>query len=347
MLDRTNIKRQSISKVVKYYTDGADDYYAKEGESHAWFGKGAEELGLKGEVDQKRFAELLDGQIDKNTKLRRFKAGEAEKERIGMDLTFNAPKSVSLQALVYGDAKIIAAHDAAVKATLMEAETLAKARRTEKKQVHIEETGNIVAATFRHETNREQEPHLHTHAVLMNMTRREDGEWRALMNDSIVKNIEYLSNIYNRNLARELENQGFQIRYGENGAFDLAHISRDQIEAFSTRSKQIETKLAEQGLNRETASADQKSMAALQTRKRRSVQNAKPCTKAGKSAAATWALILKAVNGPGLAKKGHRLLPKPTRQRFWTKKSLKSWPIKPSVMPLDHWESDRRTLAKS
>lgn len=269
MLDQTNIKRQSISKVVKYYSDGADDYYAKEGESHAWFGKGAEELGLKGEVDQKRFAELLDGQIDKNTKLRRFKAGEAEKERIGMDLTFNAPKSVSLQALVYGDAKIIAAHDAAVKATLMEAETLAKARRTEKKQVHIEETGNIVAATFRHETNREQEPHLHTHAVLMNMTRREDGEWRALMNDSIVKNIEYLSNIYNRNLARELENQGFQIRYGENGAFDLAHISRDQIEAFSTRSKQIETKLAEQGLNRETASADQKSMAALQTRKKK------------------------------------------------------------------------------
>lgn len=269
MLDRTNIKRQSISRVVKYYSDGADDYYAKEGESHAWFGKGAEELGLKGEVDQKRFGELLDGQIDKNTKLRRFKAGEAEKERIGMDLTFNAPKSVSLQALVYGDEKIIAAHDAAVKATLAEAEMLAKARMTEKKQVHIEETGNIVAATFRHETNREQEPHLHTHAVLMNMTRRKDGKWRALMNDSIVKNIEYLSNVYNRSLAKELENQGFQIRYGENGAFDLAHISREQIEAFSTRSQQIENKLAEQGLTRETANADQKSMAALQTRKKK------------------------------------------------------------------------------
>lgn len=268
MLDHTNIERQSVSKVVKYYSDGADDYYAKEGDANSWFGKGAEALGLKGEVDPKRFGELLDGQIDKTIKVRRFTIGQ-KKERLGMDLTFNAPKSISLQALVHGDKNILAAHDAAVKEALEEAEMLAKGRKTENGKVHIEQTRNIVAATFRHETNREQEPHLHTHAVIMNMTQREDGEWRALMNDSLVKNIGYLSQVYNRSLARELEKQGFQVRYGKNGAFDLAHISREQIEAFSTRSKQIEDELERQGLNRETANAEQKSGASMKTRKKK------------------------------------------------------------------------------
>lgn len=64
MLNITTIKRQNVGKVVSYYADSADDYYAKDGSAMQWQGKGAEALGLSGPVEQARFAELLDGRID-------------------------------------------------------------------------------------------------------------------------------------------------------------------------------------------------------------------------------------------------------------------------------------------
>ena len=71
MLDITTISRQSLGKVVSYYADGADDYYAKDGGAMQWQGAGAEALGLSGEVEQARFRELLDGRISDSTKLMR------------------------------------------------------------------------------------------------------------------------------------------------------------------------------------------------------------------------------------------------------------------------------------
>lgn len=61
MLDITTITRSSLGAVVKYYADGADDYYAKDGQASQWTGKGAEALGLSGEVDQERFKAMLGG----------------------------------------------------------------------------------------------------------------------------------------------------------------------------------------------------------------------------------------------------------------------------------------------
>ena len=63
MLNITTITRQRVDKVVDYYADGADDYYAKDGNAMQWQGAGAEELGLTGEVGTKRFAKLLDGKV--------------------------------------------------------------------------------------------------------------------------------------------------------------------------------------------------------------------------------------------------------------------------------------------
>jgi len=268
MLDVTPIKRQRVGQVVNYYLDGADDYYAKDGSSMQWQGEGAEMLGLEGEVEQARFAQLLNGRIDENTKLKRSFDGNEKSERLGYDFTFSAPKGVSLQALVSGDKRIIEAHDNAVQAAMKEAERLAQARSTVNKKTSIENTGNLVIANFRHETSRAQDPDLHTHSFVMNMTRREDGEWRALRNDGLFKHKEMISNVYKAELARELERQGFQLRYNhKNNTFDMAHFSDEQIRHFSQRGKQIEDKLASQGLTRETATREQKSAASMQTRK--------------------------------------------------------------------------------
>jgi conjugative relaxase-like TrwC/TraI family protein len=269
MLNITTIKRQNVGKVVSYYADGADDYYAKDGSAMQWHGDGAKALGLVGAVEQSRFAELLDGRIDAHTHLRRTKPSEARKERLGYDLTFSAPKGVSLQALVHGDERIIAAHDQAVAAALREAELLAAARYTVNGKTSIERTHKLVVATFRHETSREADPDLHTHAFVLNMTQRKSGEWRALVNDGMVNSLSHLGNVYKAELAKALELQGFKLKFDRNGTFDLAHFTEHQVDAFSARRNQIDAKLAEWGVNRDSATPEQRDRAAMQTRERK------------------------------------------------------------------------------
>lgn len=266
MLTHQILTRQSIGALASYYKDGADDYYAKEGESMEWQGEGAKALGLSGEVDAQRFRELLAGEISSGLKTMRTTTREDNKERIGIDLTFSAPKSVSIQALVGGDAAIIKAHDHAVARAIEQAERRAEARQKEGGVSMVEKTGNLVVAKFRHETSRERDPQLHTHAVVLNMTQRSDGQWRALKNDEIVKMGKYLGAIYRAELAAELARQGYVIRHGRDGVFELGHISREQLESFSQRSAQIEAQLAKQGKTRETATTAEKQAAAMETR---------------------------------------------------------------------------------
>ena len=92
----------SSAQASSYYE--ADDYYADGGLSPSeWSGKGAEELGLSGDVDRDQFRELLDGKIG-DQQLGAFRDGQRE-HRPGWDVTFSAPKSVSIMAEVAGDMK--------------------------------------------------------------------------------------------------------------------------------------------------------------------------------------------------------------------------------------------------
>ena len=269
MLSAKVLTRQNVGRLANYYEDGADDYYAKEGDSAEWQGEGALELGLDGAIDselaKERFRQLLAGEVDPAEPGRRFGRKDS-KERIGVDLTFSAPKSVSMQALIAGDPAIIRAHDAAVRSAIDAAEKMAQARQKIDGKTHIEKTEKLVVAKFRHETSREKDPQLHTHAVVMNLTQRADGKWRALKNDEIVKHTRYLGSVYRAELAVELQKAGYELRHGRDGMFELAHISRDQIAAFSQRSAQVEQGLAEKGLTRETASTAQKQATTMQTR---------------------------------------------------------------------------------
>ena len=105
----------------------------------------------------------------------------------------------------------------------------------------------------------------------MNLTQRSDGEWRALKNDEIVKSVRTLGAVYRATLAAELQAQGFALRRERDGAFELAHIGRDQIAAFSQRASQIEARLDARGLSRGEASSAEKQEATLETRARKGV----------------------------------------------------------------------------
>lgn len=269
MLSHKIITRAQAKEAGSYYADGKDDYYAQEGQSMEWTGSGAAVLGLAaGEgVDKERFVSLLEGKISDKVGIIRKSTRDDSKDRLGIDLTFSAPKSVTMQALVAGDVNIIKAHDLAVDRAIARAEQMAAARLKVHGKTYVEKTGKLVVAKFRHETSRELDPQLHTHAVVLNMTQRQDGQWRALHNDEIIKNVKYLGSVYRAELAMELHRMGYTIRHERDGLFELAHISRSQIEEFSQRSQQIEERLAEKGLTRETATDKEKQVATLETRK--------------------------------------------------------------------------------
>ena len=264
----------SAAQGASYYE--RDGYYAKDDPDHraasAWVGKGAEELGLKGPVDPDTFRAILEGRVPdgSDTRLgRRGKDGEIL-HRPGRDLTFSAPKSVSIAALVGGDDRIVEAHDRAVKATLAWVEKNAAETR-----MKAPETGRmgrvggqkIVAATFRHDTSRNLDPQLHTHAVLANMVQGEDGKWRSMANEGLYARQKLIGMLYRNELAGGLARLGYGIeKTHADGRFEIAGVSRDTIEAFSTRRAEIEAAMAERNLGNSADNPRLAERAALMTR---------------------------------------------------------------------------------
>ena len=236
----------SPSQGVAYYEK--DGYYARDDPAHkeasAWAGKGAEELGLTGPVDPDTFQAVLEGKVPDGPHLgKRDKDGEIH-HRPGRDVTLSAPKSVSLMALVGGDDRIAAAHDRAVTRTLGWIERNAVETRMQDKAsgAMVHASGQkMVAATFRHDTSRNLDPQLHTHAVVANMVQGEDGKWRTMVNDGLYRNKMAIGAVYRSELARDLKDLGYGIeKTHPDGRFEISGVSREVVKGFSTRRAEIE-----------------------------------------------------------------------------------------------------------
>ncbi|MFN7476102.1 MAG: MobF family relaxase [Burkholderiales bacterium] len=110
-------------------------------------------------------------------------------------------------------------------------------------------------------------PQVHTHCVLINATRRHDGEWRALNNEAIYRNKMLLGALYRSELARNVQQLGYHVRATHlDGSFELTHIHDSQIQVFSQRSAAIASHLESQGKDRSEASAWLKNRVAILTR---------------------------------------------------------------------------------
>ena len=249
-----------------------DDYYTQ-GERIAglWFGRGAQALGLAGEVVREDFSALLRGVDPRSGEVLVAAAMHNEKRRAGWDGVFSAPKSVSIQALAGGDRRLIEAHRRAVEEALAEVEKYALSRQRGGQESVV--AGNVVAARFDHAAarlsdnspqGRGPDPQLHTHVVFLNLTRRPDMRWRALDPQEIYRSQSYASAIYRAALAREVQRLGYRIEIAAaNGAWELEGYTREQVMAFSQRRQDIEQRMAAAGMS--GAGAPQ--LAAYQTRK--------------------------------------------------------------------------------
>ncbi|HCN4616177.1 TPA: conjugative relaxase [Escherichia coli] len=175
---------RSAGSAGNYYTD-KDNYYVLGSMGERWAGRGAEQLGLQGSVDKDVFTRLLEGRLPDGADLSRMQDG-SNKHRPGYDLTFSAPKSVSMMAMLGGDKRLIDAHNQAVDFAVRQVEALASTRVMTDGQSETVLTGNLVMALFNHDTSRDQEPQLHTHAVVANVTQH-NGEWKTLSSDKVGK----------------------------------------------------------------------------------------------------------------------------------------------------------------
>ncbi|WP_157218003.1 MobF family relaxase [Flavisphingomonas formosensis] len=243
----------TATNIARYYTVG--DYYSKGSEEPSeWGGAIAAELGLKGAVDPQQFKEMLAGSVN-GQQLGRHRADGEIQHHPGWDFAVNAPKSVSIMALVMGDDRIVAAHEKAVGTALDYLEEHAALRWREEGEIVHQTTGRLLFARFTEHASRELDPHLHTHVVVLNMTNGADGEPMASLESRAMFAEQMVAGqVYRNALAHDLRQLGFAIEADpRTGLFEIGGVPKSFIAETSQRAEQIEAHAREHGLTGQAA----------------------------------------------------------------------------------------------
>ncbi|MGH8981578.1 MAG: MobF family relaxase, partial [Acidimicrobiales bacterium] len=264
----------SIGRLVvgaeRYYlhtvAQGREEYYTGSGEAPGiWVGGGSERLGLKGTVDAQTLSMVLGG-MSADGELLGVRRLDPAKRVAGLDLTFSAPKSVSL---LYGfaDEQISSvvrdAHADAVTDALGYLERRALRVRRGAGGTELLTAEGLVAAAFVHRTSRAGDPQLHTHVLFANLAYGNDGVWSATWPRLFYHHARTAGFLYQASLRARLTDT-LGVRFGAvvNGAAELEGISRAVLRGFSTRRQEIEAHLANLGVQSPAAAQ----VAALVTR---------------------------------------------------------------------------------
>ncbi len=204
------------------------DYYS-EGEHVVgrWHGHGAELLGLSGEVKADDFECIRQACHPETGEFLRQRQSADRTSLDGKtqsrgrnlyDFTISAPKSVSIMATLGGDKRLLQAHQHAVNEALHELEDHAATRVRRDEAQSDRTTGNLLMAVYHHDTSRELDPQLHTHAVAANLTYDgQEGRWKALQVSGIYERRAYLTEVYRNSLARQVRQFGYEIESRHSG----------------------------------------------------------------------------------------------------------------------------------
>ncbi len=238
----------------KEFTAKEQNYWSQRGViAGEWQGRLAAQFGLAGAVSAEDFAKLSKGkhpQTDEQLVRQRAsyeyqdadgKTFKTMEHRAGWDATFSASKSVSLRALVGGDERVREAHRESVRVALDQLERYTQARIGGNHPP--ETTGKFIAAKFEHDTARPVDgyvaPQLHTHAVVFNVTERDNGQPRAIQPQSLFASQQFATAIYQSELTYKLRQLGYEITTGRSGAPEIKGYTQEYLDASSPRSQQI------------------------------------------------------------------------------------------------------------
>jgi conjugative relaxase-like TrwC/TraI family protein len=264
----------SIGKLGKgqerYYLDkvaeGAEDYYSGEGEEAGeWIGDAAAQLGLDGEVGEDQLVAMLTGRNPVDGEPLLGTSGVPASGSVpGFDLTFSAPKSVSLLwGLGGADAatEVKVAHREAVQAALGYMQREACWTRRDAGGSEFVKGNGYLAAAYVHRSSRNGDPQLHTHVLVANATKA-DGRWTRLYHPAIYDHATTASYIYEAHLRDALSRRlGVEWQPTRKGIAEIEGFADEHLRAFSTRRAEI---LEMAG---ENASAASRQVATLATRK--------------------------------------------------------------------------------
>lgn len=230
-----------------------NDYYSEnEKVTGKWVGRGAELLGLHGNLKHNDSSfealrlnlhpETWEQLTLRNNTTRTLPDGTEVSNRVVFyDFQCSAQKSVSIMAILAGDKRLIEAHRKASENAFKEMERYATCRMGEER-LRVP-TCNLVAARFQHDSSRQLDPQLHSHFVVANATY--DGEdWRALETFDVIKYIDYFGRIYQSEMALACRRLGYDIVQTEKG-FEIEGVSPELIEKFSKRSQELEKAVAQ------------------------------------------------------------------------------------------------------
>jgi conjugative relaxase-like TrwC/TraI family protein len=223
----------AVVKDAKYFhflgSEHAMEYFSEKGKIDGfWQGKLAEKEGLIGKEVTQQDVERIAGMVKNG-------------ERLGLNITYSAPKSVSIAYAILGDNRIKEVHENAVRAANEWIEkNLVMTRQGKGGKERIQASG-IAVANYTHETSRSHDPQLHTHAVILNSVERStDGQIRALEPQKIYEYQKAIDQIYKNELASRLQELGYSIEMKDkNGNFEIKGIDQKIIDMFSERRSQI------------------------------------------------------------------------------------------------------------
>ncbi|HAT3977572.1 TPA: conjugative relaxase [Legionella pneumophila] len=242
---------KSAQGAADYYSK-AFNYYSGDATAMQWLGQGSQKLNLSGVVQKEQMLALLEGRLPDGKKLQNLQ-GE---HRPGFDMTFSAPKSVSILVGLGVAPELVQFHDEAVFFTIRQIEKeFAETRVSRQGEISFEKTNNLLVAAFRQPSSRANDPALHTHCVTMNITFYE-GKARSLASDpsrehgvieQIQNNAHYCGLIYRQHLANKLKEAGFHLRLTGNGLFEIDNVPDEVLHEFSTRRMDILGYMDEQG----------------------------------------------------------------------------------------------------
>lgn len=183
----------------------------------------------------------------------------------GFDLTFSAPKSVSLLWGLGGPVAAVevkAAHREAVAAALDYMQREACWTRRGAGGSEFLKGNGYLAAGYLHRSSRNGDPQLHTHVLIANATKGPDGRWTRLYHPAIYDHAKTASYIYEAHLRHELTRRlGIEWQPTRKGIAEIAGFADEHLRTFSTRRAEI---LEAAGTD---ASARSMQVAALATRK--------------------------------------------------------------------------------
>jgi conjugative relaxase-like TrwC/TraI family protein len=224
--------------------EGAEDYYSGEGEAEGqWLGDAAAELGLSGEVEPDQLTAMLTGNNPATGEPLGLRAVPGRGPVPGFDLTFSAPKSVSLLWGIGGAdvAKEVAtAHQRSVEAALTYMQREACWTRRGAGGSEFVHGNGYLAAAYLHRSSRNGDPQLHTHVLIANATKGPDGKWTRLYHPAIYEHAKTAGYLYETQLRHELSRSlGVQWQEVRKGIAEVEGFRDEWLREFSTRRAEI------------------------------------------------------------------------------------------------------------